>query len=212
MQRGIETRQSPRTEYERRQEDRRSLRGPAGLARTAPRQRPRLSSSSSASAWRALVFGMHLFSGWWLLAPVAVFSVLLFLHEKCDARPAAGRAGGGVLPRRPGPPRRRLEGQGPARAALPRRETPLRRRPRPFRSRFAVRAALHGPHAHRRGDAGRLAAAARVGRGSPARVRRPSPSCGRCSTCAKTSPCWAPMCRSASISTRWPPGARPRRC
>ena len=76
-----ETRQTPRAEYERRQDDRRSR-----AARLAWRER-------LLGNGRVVVFliglgmaypalGMGLLSGWWLLAPVVLFSVLLFLHEK----------------------------------------------------------------------------------------------------------------------------------
>ncbi len=77
----VESRQSPRAEYERRLEDRRGR-----AARQAWRER--LLGNA-----RVVVFliglgliypalGMHLFSAWWLLAPVGVFSVLLVLHER----------------------------------------------------------------------------------------------------------------------------------
>jgi len=77
----VETKQSPRAEYERRLEDRR-----VRAARLAWRER-------LIGNGRVVVFllglgmiypalGMHLFSAWWLLAPVVVFSVLLFLHEQ----------------------------------------------------------------------------------------------------------------------------------
>ena len=77
----IESRQSPRAEYERRLEDRRQR-----AARLTWRER-------LLGNGRVVVFliglgliypalGMHLFTGWWLLAPVAVFSVLLFWHEQ----------------------------------------------------------------------------------------------------------------------------------
>ncbi len=77
----VQTKQSPRAEYERRLEDRR-----VRAARLAWRER-RIGNG------RVVVFllglgliypalGMHLFSAWWLLAPVVVFSVLLFLHEQ----------------------------------------------------------------------------------------------------------------------------------
>ena len=75
-----ETRQAPRPEYEHRQEDRR-LRA-AQLAR-----RERLLGNGRFVVFLIGVgmvypaFGMNLFSGWWLLAPVAAFSVLLFVHE-----------------------------------------------------------------------------------------------------------------------------------
>ena len=76
-----ETKQSPRAEYERRLEDRR-----VRAARLAWRER-------LIGNGRVVVFllglgmiypalGMHLFSAWWLLAPVGVFWMLLFLHEQ----------------------------------------------------------------------------------------------------------------------------------
>ena len=76
----VETKQSPRAEYERRQEDRRGR-----AARLAWRERllgnGRFVVFLIGVAMTYPAFGMDLFSGWWLLAPVAVFSVLLFLHE-----------------------------------------------------------------------------------------------------------------------------------
>ena len=77
----VETKESPRAEYQRRLEDRRVRAG-----RLAWRER-------LIGNGRVVVFllglgmiypalGMHLFSPWWLLAPVVVFSVLLFLHEQ----------------------------------------------------------------------------------------------------------------------------------
>ncbi len=77
----VETKESPRAEYQRRLEDRR-----VRAARLARRER-------LIGNGRVVVFllgigmiypalGMHLFSAWWLMAPVVVFSVLLFLHEQ----------------------------------------------------------------------------------------------------------------------------------
>jgi hypothetical protein len=73
--------QSPRAEYERRLEDRR--RRAARLARGEwlfGNGRVVLFLIGVGLAYPA--FGMNLFSPWWLLAPAAVFSVLLFWHEK----------------------------------------------------------------------------------------------------------------------------------
>ena len=76
----VETKQSPRAEYERRQEDRRNR-----AAQLAWRERllgnGRFAVFLIGLGMAGLAFGMDLFSSWWLLAPVAVFSVLLFLHE-----------------------------------------------------------------------------------------------------------------------------------
>ena len=77
----VETKESPRAEYQRRLEDRR-----VRAARLARRER-------LIGNGRVVVFllglgmiypamGMHLFFAWWLMAPVVVFSVLLFLHEQ----------------------------------------------------------------------------------------------------------------------------------
>ncbi|HVS35075.1 MAG TPA: hypothetical protein VMS17_05800 [Gemmataceae bacterium] len=75
-----ETTRSPRGEYEHRQEDRRRR-----AAQLAWRERllgnGRFLVFLIGLGMAALAFGMNLLSGWWLLAPVAVFSVLLLLHE-----------------------------------------------------------------------------------------------------------------------------------
>ena len=95
----VEPKQSPRAEYHRREEDRR-----IGAARLAWRERllgnGRLLVFLIGLGMAYPAFGMRLFAGWWLLAPVAVFSALLliflallFRHERIthDWR-RAGRA------------------------------------------------------------------------------------------------------------------------
>src|SRR5262249_47951761 len=144
---------SPRDEYTRRLEDRRRR-------NTFLAQRERVLGFSRLGVFLGgvvvafLAFYFQWFSAWWLAVPIAVFSALLIWHER------VARAGRRVLRARPGAAQRRLEGQGSARHALPRRDAPLRGGPRPVRSRLAVRAALHRTHAHWRGDVGVMAQSA----------------------------------------------------
>ena len=75
----------------------------------------------------------------------------------------------------------RLEDTGRARGGgrtLLTTRPPVRGRPRPFWQGLAVRAAVHGPAPHRRGDACAVAAGARAARRSAARARRRSRNCG----------------------------------
>ena len=140
-----------------------------------------------------LAFGTNLLSGWWLLAPVAVFIVLLFVHENVTRDLAAGGSGDGVLPRRPRPSRRRLEGHAAVRAnasltkniptpptstfSAPARSSSCSVRParrparKPWRHGCCTAAPADEIRARQAGD-GRVASAARP-------ARRPCPARGR---------------------------------
>jgi hypothetical protein len=76
----VETKQTPRGEYQRRLADRQ--RRAAQLARQERLLgNGRIAVFLIAVGMAYLAFGTNLLSGWWLLAPLAVFIVLLFLHE-----------------------------------------------------------------------------------------------------------------------------------
>ena len=160
----------PGLEYLRRRDERR-----AAAAREEDRSR-------RIWLWRRVVFAvgaglvvltfLGALAPWWLLPPVVVFIALMATHQQVIARrddfaraadfyERGDRAPGGPLGRR------RRDGR-----ALRRQVAPLRRRPRPVRARVALRAALHGADAGRRGDAGRLAAARRRRPRTCARARQ----------------------------------------
>ena len=205
-----ETKQSPRAEYERRLEDRRNR--AAQLA-----WRERLLGNGRFVVFLIGVgmvypaFGLNLFSGWFLLAPVAVFSVLLYLHEKVtrelrrDGQAAAFYRDGlarlaGAWKGKGRQGQRFLDEKHPS--------PPISTFSDPVHCSSCSAPPAPAP-ARRRWPAGCCAPLRPMKSG---RGRTLSPSCGRCSICARTSPCSGPTYRSASISMAWPPGARPRRC
>jgi MutS domain V len=74
-------RQSPLTEYTRRREERLQLADQlTWRERLLGNARVAVFLAALLAGWFA--FGMHLFSPWWLLAPLAIFIVLLFRHEQ----------------------------------------------------------------------------------------------------------------------------------
>ena len=158
-----------------------------------------------------LAFGTSLLSGWWLWAPVAVFIVLLFLHENVTRKwrravQATAFYRDGIA---------RLDGAWKGRGRKGERFLDEKHP-------YAADLDLFGT-----GSLFELLCTAKTLPGeqtlanwlrtaAPAeeieRDKRRRPSCDRCSICAKTLPCSRRVCRPASISMRWRIGARPRPC